>query len=173
MRTYKHRIPYSEYRKRKRAFKKAQEQRRAQEAEEKQKQDLAWAEQGQRLIRAKQKHPVAYFFGNTDDQQEIFGRISFTNRLFGLGARTANNPTGHTGFLGHLVTVLFLVAFFPLMLLSHIHQLPVLQIVAFIAMGIEYKRYQRGIAFKHESKVVLGALNVLGWIFFLTALRSR
>lgn len=170
MSTYKRRIPYSEYRKRKRALKKAREQKWAKEVEEKRQQECAWAEQSQRLIRVKQEHPVAYFFGNTDAQREIFGRVSINNKIFGLGTVTKSNATGRMGLL---TAYLLLLVFFPLLLLSHPHQLPGLQIISFAVVGVECYRYQKGTAFKHEWKVVLGVLTVFGWIFVLSLLRSH
>jgi len=48
MTTHKFRIPYDEYRRRRRALRKAQEQKWAKEAEEKRQQELAWAEQSEK-----------------------------------------------------------------------------------------------------------------------------
>jgi hypothetical protein len=165
MSTYKRWVPYNEYRKRKRAFRKAQEQEWAREAEEKRQQELAWAEQSQRLMRAKQEHPVEYFFRTTEAQQEIFGKTSISDRIFGLGEVTKSNPTGRMGWF---TSFLLLLVFFPLLLLSHPRQLPILQVISFVALGIECYRYKKGTAFEHEWKVVLGVLTVLGWIYFLS-----
>lgn len=169
MSTYKRRVPYSEYRKRKQALRKAQEQEQTKKAEEKLQQELAWAERSQKLTQAKREHPIAYFLGNTDAQREIFGRTSITNSVLGLGKVTKRNPTGKMGWL---TSFLLLVLFFPLLLLSHPRQFPGLQIISFVALGIECYRYKKGTAFKQEWKAVLGVLTVLGWVFFLS-LRSR
>jgi|HubBroStandDraft_6_1064221.scaffolds.fasta_scaffold00076_17 hypothetical protein len=169
MSTYKPRVPYSEYRKRKQALRKAQEQERARKADEKRQEDLTWAERSQKLIQAKREHPIAYFFGNTDVQQEIFGKTSITNSVLGLGNVTKNNPTGRMGWL---TGFLLLLLFFPLLLLSIPSQLPFLQIISFVAIGIELYRYEKGKAFEHEWKVVLGVITALGWIVLLS-LRSR
>jgi hypothetical protein len=165
MSTYKRRIPYNEYRRRKRAFVRAQEQKWAKEADEEQQQDLVWAEQSQRLMRAKQQHPLAYFLGTSDAKREIFGKTGLINRVFGLGEVTKSNRTGRMGWF---TSFLMLLIFFPLLLLSHPRQLPVLQIISFSALGIEYYRYKKGTAFEHEWKLVLGVLTVLGWVFFLS-----
>jgi hypothetical protein len=169
MSTSKRRVPYSEYRKRKQALRKAHEQERAIKTEEKRQQELAWAERSQRLIQAEREHPIAYFLGNTDAQREIYGKTTITNTVLGLGKVTDSNPSGTMGWL---TSLLLLVLFFPLLLLSHPRQLPGLGIISFVALGVECYRYKKGTAFKQEWKAVLGVLAVIGWIFLLS-LRIR
>jgi hypothetical protein len=113
---------------------------------------------------SQKEHPVAYFFGTTETQQEIFGRVSLLNRVFGTGAVSKYNPTGHMGFV---FSVLLLILFFPLLLLGHPRQLPALQIISFVLLVIEIDRYQKGKAFDYEWKVVLAAVTVIGWIVLL------
>jgi hypothetical protein len=72
-------IPEREYRKIRAAKKKKQAELYAKQAEEKRQRDLAWAEQGRRLTQAKQEHPIAYFFGNTETQRQVFAERSKHN----------------------------------------------------------------------------------------------
>jgi hypothetical protein len=159
-------IPESEYRKVRASKKKMQREYFAKQQEEKGERDLAWREQGRKLTEAQKEHPVAYFLGTTDTQQKIFGRVSVMSRLFGVGRVNEANPTGHMGFF---VSLFLLVLFFPLLLLSHIRQLPLLQIIAFVVFGIEGIRYSKGNAGNNEWKVCLAVLTIIGWTVFLFA----
>jgi len=117
-------IPTNEYRKRQREFKKARAKEQAKRDEEERQRKEAWLVRGRRLTQAKKEHPVKYFFGTTDTQQEIFGKVSVANKVVGLGKVTDSNHTETTGMLPRFVTTLVvLIVFFPLLLLSHPRQL--------------------------------------------------
>jgi hypothetical protein len=98
-----------------------------------------------------------------------FTRTTVANTLFGMGNPTERNPSGT---LGHITGFLMLLVFFPLLLLAHPRQSPIMQILSFAALSVECARYHMRKAFKNEWKVVLGVLTALGWLLFLTTVKS-